>query len=195
MLTEIYFILLQSWRAGLTSESAFKSTAWAFVLNGFSEEYLKRNSRYIAHYVEKVYENNNYQNLQVLLSQSHSPQDKAAAINCAHLVTCPTQIIAATADRISDLHQEKRLVHAIRGGSKDSNSNSNDSNNKSNCNEDNDTININSNNNNRNCFFVEMAGAGHLSPFEQPNLWCTHLLSFLDMDLDLDKDDEQHGAR
>jgi pimeloyl-ACP methyl ester carboxylesterase len=30
------------------------------------------------------------------------------------MVTCPTQVIAATADRISDLEQEKRLAEVIQ---------------------------------------------------------------------------------
>lgn len=138
-------LVLQSWQSGLTSDVSFLSTAWAFVLNGFSEDYLKRNSRNIAHYVERVYQNNHFQNLRVLLSQSHSPDDKAAAINCVHLINCPTQVIAATADRISDIDEEKRLADAIR-----------------------------------NCSFHHITGSGHLSPFEQPELWRNQLLSFLD---------------
>lgn len=108
-------LVLQSWRCGLVSEDTFRATAWAFVLNGFSEEYLKKNSRKIPHYVDKVFENNSYKKLKMLLSQSHSPEDKAAAINCAHLVVCPTQVIAATADRISDLEQERRLAERVPG--------------------------------------------------------------------------------
>ena len=107
-------LILEGWRSGLVSDSAFKSTAWAFVLNGFSDEYLKQNSRYINHYVERVYENNQRNNIHALLSQSHAPNDKAAAINCAHLISCPTQIISAGADRISDLKQEKLLANRIK---------------------------------------------------------------------------------
>lgn len=138
-------LVLDSWRAGLLSEETFRSTAWAFVLNGFSEEYLKQNSRYIAHYVDKVFANNDYRKVSALLSQAHSPHDQAAAINCAHLITCETQIIAATADRISDLEQEKRLARAIS-----------------------------------NATLWEIAGSGHLSPFEQPSRWRRLLLDFLD---------------
>jgi pimeloyl-ACP methyl ester carboxylesterase len=138
-------LVLQSWRSGLSSEEAFRGTAWAFVLNGFSEGYLKQNSRNIAHYVDKVFANNDFRKVKVLLSQSHSPRDKAAAINCAHLITCETQIIAATADRISDLQQEERLASVIP-----------------------------------NSTLYEIAGAGHLSPFEQPSLWRRLVLNFLD---------------
>jgi pimeloyl-ACP methyl ester carboxylesterase len=112
--TAVGDLILMSWRNGLTSECCFKTTAWSFVLNGFSPQFLKRNSRYIPHYVDRVISNNDYKRLAYILSNSHSPDDKAAAINCAHMVTCPTQVIAATADRISDLEQEKRLAEVIQ---------------------------------------------------------------------------------
>ena len=102
----------------------------------------------MAHFVDKIQANNNPENLRVLLSQSHSPQDRAAAANCVHMIACPTQVIAATADRISDVEEERLLASAIDNSS-----------------------------------FVEISEAGHLSPFEQPNLWRSHVLGFMDRDI------------
>ena len=141
-------IIIESWLAGLYSDEAFRGTAWSFVLNGFSEEYLKRNRRNIAHYVSKIYENNDYRNLKVLISQTHDRDDNAAAANCAHLISCPVQVISASSDRISDTHQEKRLSDTIE-----------------------------------NSEFVEIRGAGHLSPFEKPREWRGNVQRFMSTEL------------
>lgn len=137
-------LILRSWREGLSSACCFRSTAWSLVLNGFSGNYLRTHSHRIPHFVQRVVSNNDHEKLSILLNNAHSSDDTAAAANCAHLIQCPTQIISATEDRISDAAEEENLFKAIQ-----------------------------------NSTFVRIEGAGHLSPFEMPDVWRQHLLSFL----------------
>lgn len=105
--------ILKSWMIGL-QEGNMKSTAWSFVLNGFSEKFLDRvdMDKKLEVYVESVIESNNPKHLLDLIKYGNFPES-LDAVNCAELIQCSVQVIGSTDDRISSIDSVKQLSLAI----------------------------------------------------------------------------------
>lgn len=100
-------LILQSWKEGLDHED-FRATAWSCILNGFSTNFLTKNSKAIPTLVNNVIENNNMERLRDLLTNtllsSHSPQYIES-------------YISGSEDRIAGNGSEKELANMLPFGS------------------------------------------------------------------------------
>jgi len=107
-------LILESWKEGLVL-GQMRSTAWSFVLNGYSPSFLEKYSSKLSTFVDMVVQANDPKRLADLMVYSHiSDQlDPFSVQQCASKVSCPTQIIAGIEDRIANLESVRALSQAI----------------------------------------------------------------------------------
>ena len=108
-------VVLESWMDAL-QRGCMRESAWAFVINGYSSKFLERNAERISLYVDMVTNSNDPTKVYNLMSQSgkHIPGSVYSIPHCAGLVCCPTQVIAASEDRIAGLEPVRQLAAAIK---------------------------------------------------------------------------------
>eukprot|EP00602_Paraphysomonas_sp_CaronLab_P000320 CAMPEP_0185032614 /NCGR_PEP_ID=MMETSP1103-20130426/20818_1 /TAXON_ID=36769 /ORGANISM="Paraphysomonas bandaiensis, Strain Caron Lab Isolate" /LENGTH=159 /DNA_ID=CAMNT_0027568571 /DNA_START=443 /DNA_END=922 /DNA_ORIENTATION=- len=107
-------LILQSWKDGLQSKD-FKATAWSCIINGCSGSFLAKYERSIPTLVNAVIENNDMNRMLDLISHATNLSDECTTSTHAPRVQCPTQIIAATEDRLAGQQSERALANAING--------------------------------------------------------------------------------
>lgn len=106
-------LIIQSWEDAL-SRGNIRECAWSFVLNGYSNDFINRNHNKLHNFMDFVMKANKVTNLYNLIKFSH--QDYGSEYNferCASLIKCPTQIIAATEDRIAGYMETLELAKVI----------------------------------------------------------------------------------
>ena len=151
-------LILSSWGEFLIKRD-YHNAAWSFIINGFSPSYINDNAAVVSGMADIIVKNNDFEKLIKLINHTNQQNDATsvyAASNCAGLIKCNSQVIAATEDRISNYEEEKRL--AAHMGNLNGLSNSNGI--------------------GRSLPIVEfhtIIGSGHLSP-----LWRKLLCDFLD---------------
>lgn len=95
----------------------FRSAAWSFLLNGYSQRFIDAHYLRLPKFVELVMEGNNPEKLFCLMQGIHGPDDAYSVSACAPLVRCPTQVIGATEDRIAGMCEVRRLAEVISSSS------------------------------------------------------------------------------
>jgi len=107
-------VVLESWMDGLRRGN-MRECAWSFIINGYSNAFLARNAERMGMYVDMVENSNDPAKVYHLMTQSSklSVGDLYSIAHCASLVRCPTQVIAATEDRIAGLEPVRQLAAAI----------------------------------------------------------------------------------
>jgi pimeloyl-ACP methyl ester carboxylesterase len=147
-------LILQSWKEGLDQKN-YHATAWSCILNGFSTNFLIKNSKMVPTLVNNVLENNNMENLRDLLTNtlidtSSSSMNKSSPSHQQYLerylkqLSCPIQVICGQEDRIAGSGSEKELASMVPFG----------------------------------CY-VEIPDCGHLVPFEKPVVWRKTIVDFM----------------
>jgi pimeloyl-ACP methyl ester carboxylesterase len=107
--------ILHSWVEGL-QHGHLRHCAWSFLLNGYSEEFIVKNEKRLEKYVDMICDANCPTKIYHLIANSHiAHEDKDSIASCASKVTCPTQIIGATQDRIAGYDTVRDLADAIPG--------------------------------------------------------------------------------
>lgn len=129
-------LILSSWVEGLKNQR-LQEVAWSFVLNGYSESFLEKHHRKVPYLVNNVVNNNNLSKLLDLMQYSHiqNDDDEYSIPSCSRMVSCPTQVIGSTEDRIAGYRNIMELSYNIKGS------------------------------------FETIDGAGHMCPFEEPQIW------------------------
>jgi pimeloyl-ACP methyl ester carboxylesterase len=107
--------ILQSWEDDL---KAGIIPAWSFILNGYSDSYLKKYASKLHTYVDYVKEQNNVEKLKDLISSTNlagsDNESRFSVKSCSRALKCPTQIIAGKHDRISGLKDVMDLAQEIQ---------------------------------------------------------------------------------
>lgn len=108
--------ILQSWEEGLKANQV-RSVCWSFVLNGYSYKFLESCGSRLDTYVDMVEQSIDPVKLLNLISKSRvdSDDDRHSTLCCAPLVKCPTQVVAATEDRIAGFEEVRQLASSIEG--------------------------------------------------------------------------------
>jgi 3-oxoadipate enol-lactonase len=102
-------LILQSWLEGIPSE--FKTCAWSFVLNGYSQRFLEQYYHRLPKFVDMIMESNDPDKLADLLKLSHVHDDDDFSVkSCAKKITCSVQVIGSLEDRISGFKEVKDLA-------------------------------------------------------------------------------------
>eukprot|EP00602_Paraphysomonas_sp_CaronLab_P006473 CAMPEP_0185034740 /NCGR_PEP_ID=MMETSP1103-20130426/24866_1 /TAXON_ID=36769 /ORGANISM="Paraphysomonas bandaiensis, Strain Caron Lab Isolate" /LENGTH=274 /DNA_ID=CAMNT_0027571517 /DNA_START=258 /DNA_END=1079 /DNA_ORIENTATION=+ len=107
-------LILQSWKDGLESRN-LKATAWSCIINGCSGAFLAKYERSIPALVNAVIESNDMSRMRDLIAHATNLNDECTTHVHAPRVQCPTQIIAASEDRLAGQQSEKALADVIRG--------------------------------------------------------------------------------
>lgn len=147
-------LILQSWKDGLDQKN-YHATAWSCILNGFSTNFLIKNSKMVPTLVSNVLENNNMDHLRDLLTNtlvdtSSSSMNKSTPSHQQYLerylrqLSCPIQVISGQEDRIAGSGSEKELANIVPFG----------------------------------CY-EEIPDCGHLVPFEKPVVWRKAVMNFM----------------
>lgn len=143
-------LIIEGWRDSLR-KGDMNGTAWSFVINGYSREYLEKHSvDWLKTHVTGIAQSADSEKLLDLISYSHEDDtvDTTFSVrqSASRLTNKQVQIIAAEEDRIASAQGSVRLYEQLQ--------------------QRND------------CTYVEMEG-GHLVPFENPRDWRTHIVNFL----------------
>ena len=143
-------LIIEGWRDSLR-KGDMNSTAWSFVINGYSREYLERHSvDWLKTHVQSIAQSADSDRLLDLITYSHEDDNLDTTFgvrqSASRLKDKQIQIVAAEEDRIASAQGSVRLYEQL----KDRND----------------------------CTYVEMSG-GHLVPFENPRDWRSHVISFM----------------
>lgn len=105
---------MQSWKEGLL-EGHLRNSAWSFILNGYSTDFIAKNKDRLPAFVDMVVCANDAKKLSDLLVHSHvyTQDDLYSVPACASKICIPTQVIGATEDRIAGLESVKNLSESI----------------------------------------------------------------------------------
>jgi len=111
--------ILQSWREGLV-EGHLRTSAWSFVINGYSDAFIERNRDKLESYVDMVVKANDVKKLADLLVNGHVTRkaDLYSIPSCAAKISShkiPTQIVGALQDRIAGVESVRELHRRIDG--------------------------------------------------------------------------------
>ena len=111
--------ILQSWREGLV-EGHLRTSAWSFIINGYSDAFIERNRGKLESYVDMVVKSNDVKKLADLLVNGHvtRKEDLYSIPSCAAKVArsnIPTQVIGARQDRIAGVEAVRELHRRIEG--------------------------------------------------------------------------------
>lgn len=108
-------LTLESWKLGIERGEMY-SCAWSLILNGYSEDFIKKHEARIGSFVDMVVEGNDPQKLHDLLAYSHVSEDDPlfSIPACAARVVCPTQVIAGSQDRIAGEDSVRKLHEVIK---------------------------------------------------------------------------------
>jgi 3-oxoadipate enol-lactonase len=107
--------VLEGWREYLDNNN-MKDCAWSFIMNGYSKEFIDRNQKSLATYVDLIIQGNPQPNrIRDLIKYSHVRDDDPlySTQACVTRIACPTQVIAGTSDRIAGFQNTKDLSLAI----------------------------------------------------------------------------------
>jgi len=110
-------LILQSWAEGLRqSPPEMRSVAWSFILNGYSTAFTERYAKKIPSIVDMIVEANDPSKLGALLTHSHIPDSTHpySVASCASILSCRTQVIGASADKIASIDTVRALAAAIQ---------------------------------------------------------------------------------
>ena len=143
-------LIIEGWRDSLR-KGDMNGTAWSFVINGYSREYLERHSvDWLKTHVRSVADSADPGKLLDLISYSHEDDNLDTTFgvrqSASRLTQKKIQIIAAEEDRIASAQGSARLHEELRDRN--------------------------------DCMYVEMEG-GHLVPFENPRAWRNLILDFM----------------
>lgn len=107
--------ILQSWSDGL-NHGQLRACAWSFLLNGYSEAFLTRFADRLPSFVTQICEDNDCNKLADLMNLSHITSDAHfySVPSCAARLACPTQVIAASLDRIAAPGTVLALANSIK---------------------------------------------------------------------------------
>jgi 2-succinyl-6-hydroxy-2,4-cyclohexadiene-1-carboxylate synthase len=110
-------LILQSWKEGLDQDD-FRATAWSCILNGFSPNFLSKNSKSVPGLVDEVMRNNDPRRLRDLLTHALSPTHSVQYIESyVKQLSCPIQVICGEHDRIAGGGSERALAELLPFGS------------------------------------------------------------------------------
>ena len=109
-------LILQSWGDGL-NHGQLRACAWSFILNGYSEGFIARFADRLPSFVNQIVQDNECNKLADLMNLSHITADSNyySVPSCASRVVCPTQVIAASLDRIAAPAMVRALGDTIPG--------------------------------------------------------------------------------
>ena len=143
-------LIIEGWRDSLR-KGDMNGTAWSFVINGYSREYLERHSvDWLKTHVRSVADSADPGKLLDLIYYSHEDDNRDTTFgvrqSASRLTQKKIQIIAAEEDRIASAQGSARLHEELRDRN--------------------------------DCMYVEMEG-GHLVPFENPRAWRNLILDFM----------------
>jgi pimeloyl-ACP methyl ester carboxylesterase len=107
-------LILQSWKEGLL-EGHLRNSAWSFILNGYSTEFITKYKDRLPAFVDMVVGANDAKKLCDLLvfSHVHISDELYGVPACASKITMPTQVIGATEDRIAGFEPVRLLSERI----------------------------------------------------------------------------------
>lgn len=110
--------ILSSWRDYLALGQYYECGE-SFMRNGYSEEFLLKNSAKMDTFIQFVLDSNNMDRVHQLLVQSHPRNDSElySLEACAKRVKCKTQVIAATQDKIAGFESVRQLAQSIENAS------------------------------------------------------------------------------
>eukprot|EP01031_Cornospumella_fuschlensis_P028100 gene28100-33932_t len=106
-------LVLRSWQEAL-QRGNLRDCAWSFILNGYSSEFIEKYADKLPGLVDMVLEANKVERLYDLVRLSGEGGPEYAVPHCAPLIQCPTQIIAATEDRIAGHESVLDLQGVVR---------------------------------------------------------------------------------
>lgn len=107
-------LIIQSWEDAL-SRGNLRECAWSFLLNGYSADFIGKHHGKLPAFMDFVMKSNNITNLHNLVKFSHADFGEEYSLpHCAAKIACPTQIIAATEDRIAGYHETVLLAQTIK---------------------------------------------------------------------------------
>lgn len=109
-------MIIKSWEDALRRGN-MRECAWSFILNGYSSSFIEKYYSKLESFIEMVVAANDPNKLYDLIRLSHNtdgPDAEYTTSVCAPRVRCPTQIIAATDDRIAGYQSCLDLAKHIR---------------------------------------------------------------------------------
>jgi pimeloyl-ACP methyl ester carboxylesterase len=108
-------LILKSWAEAL-QRGNLRDCAWSFLLNGYSPAFIEKYFANFSSFVDMVVTANKVEKLYDLIRLSHASDKEDlpyGVIACTARIRCPTQIIAATEDRIAGYNECLELGRRI----------------------------------------------------------------------------------